>query len=33
MYEKDLTLDDLQRNGRYTIKPNQTKSYILNIYV
>ena len=31
MYKEDLALKT--DNGWYTIKPNQTKSYIFNIYV
>ena len=29
MYKEDLVLT---YNGRYAIKPNQTKSYIFNVY-
>ena len=31
MYKEDLALNNY--NGWYAIKPNQTKSYIFNIYV
>ena len=31
MYKEDLALNN--RQGRYAIKPNQTKLYISNIYV
>ena len=31
MYKKDLDLKIC--NGWYAIKPNQTKSYIFNVYV
>ena len=33
MYEKDLALNNLQWLICHKTKPNQTKSYIYNIYV